>query len=413
MVKKMILLFCLCVFLAASCVPASTHTAEEATPQSIALPLTPTQEKIQGETGNQCIPPIVTWEFAMEPPRSKTPLPVVPPSSEWIFQTSLPEKNLYGYLELIEHHQDYDVVWVHIGEQYFRYRTNTEQWGTASFENETENDPLSWIFQDQDGKIWNLATSGQYFRFFRFNDNEQFEPINSSGVRGEIIFDRSQPPLVDKDNTFWFLAYDMPNQMSLFSFDPDTGEASAHLSGEYDAAFNPPYPFGRSIAFGQDGSIFLMRLKDAVIVRYDPSTRTSNDIVSLRSFDNTLTGFLGPNLFFDRRGNLWIEDYAWIDFRNLTIEGDPTLHQIVRSPLFITTGLNDISTFQWVRPSPMLESSDGRIWFDGGAAGLVWLDPQKGEWCKFTTIDSNILEDKDGNLWLLYDSNLYKYSITP
>jgi len=77
----------------------------------------------------------------------------------------------------------------------------------------------------------------------------------------------------------------------------------------------------------------------------------------------------------------------------------------------MTTGQNEIETYQWYRPRPMIESSDGRIWFDGSSAGLVWLDPQKGIWCKFTTIDSNILEDREGNLWLLYDSQLYKYSL--
>jgi len=45
-----------------------------------------------------------------------------------------------------------------------------------------------------------------------------------------------------------------------------------------------------SIAMGQDGSIFLIRLKDDVVVRYDPDTGTSEDIVtySLRSFTTIL-----------------------------------------------------------------------------------------------------------------------------
>jgi hypothetical protein len=414
MIKKIILLFCLGVFLAASCAPASAPTAEETTPQSAAFPLTPTQENIQGETGDQCIPPVATWEFAMEPPRSITPVPIVPPPSEWKVQTSLPEKDPDGYLALIEHHQAYDVIWVYDGEKYFRYRTDTRQWNTTSFENGIENDFPSWLVQDQDGKVWDLASSGhgQYLRFFRLNDNDQFELIKGSEIPGSRISDLFQKPLVRKDNTFWFLVFDSPTTMSLYSFDPNTGEAKPHLSGIYGES-NPPYPFGRSIAMGQDGDIFLIRLKDDAIVRYDPDTGTSEDSTFLTRFHDELKKFIGPDLFVDRGGNLWVDDYVWIDFKNLNTGGFPTQHEIIRSPLFITTGQNDISTFQWGRPRPMLESSDGRIWFNGGAAGLVWLDPQKGLWCKFTTISSEILEDQDGNLWLLYDSNLYKYTLTP
>jgi hypothetical protein len=386
------------MFLTVSCSPST-------------LPATATRESAQSETGDECVPSEAEFDYPIKPPDGSEASPqFAPPPSEWKVQTSLPEYDPKATLQLIEHEPGYDVIWVISGDKYLRFRTDTKQWSSTLLSKDFGINVRS-VFQDQSGQVWAFGSfftpHDFYLRFLRLNDNGQFELVNSPGIKavfGDILY---QTPLVSKDGTFWMMVQDGLNQIALYSFDPNTGEAKPHLSGELKE-------FGWSIAMGQDGSIFLVRPKERDVVRYHPDTGTSENIVAYDKLVNVnLTDFFYPYLFVDRSGNLWIGDYVWMDFKNLTLEGLPTWHQIIRSPVFIGRYANQNLTFLWIRPRPMLQSSDGRIWFNGLAAGLVWLDPQKGLWCKFTTIDSEILEDRDGNLWLLYDSNLYKYSITP
>jgi hypothetical protein len=39
--------------------------------------------------------------------------------------------------------------------------------------------------------------------------------------------------------------------------------------------------------------------------------------------------------------------------------------------------------------------------------GLAWHQPETGEWCMFTSAKSNIIKDRQGNLWIVYDNALY------
>jgi hypothetical protein len=411
--KTKIAILLLAIILTA-CAPAITP-APTATSIPTALPPTPsataTQESTQNQVGDECIPPEAEWEYPIKPPDGSGGQPLsVPPPAAWIIQTSLTEispKAKLETLELIEHQPGYDVIWVTSGDKFLRFRTDTKQWSSVSLNNDLNMSPRS-LFQDPNGRVWAYgyypAHPTYFTRFLRLNDNDQFEFADNGGIQGEepVLIG---PPLVSKDSTFWILVSGKDG-MALYSFDPNTRKAKRHLAGGLGE-------FGLSIAMGLDGSVFLVRPNEKQVVRYYPDSGLSDTIVVYYRFEGDLTDNHYPDLFVDRSGNLWIGDYVWIDFKHLTAEGGYTWHQIIRSPLFISKYGNLRAIYLWMRPRPMLQSVDGRIWFRGFAAGLVWLDPQKGLWCKFTTIDSNILEDRDGNLWLLYDSNLYKYSITP
>lgn len=410
MTKKLLLLCSFIILFAVSCVPSAIRNLESEEVQGTSFPATATWENIQNEAGSQCIPPESEWEFPIEPPLSIMPPPIIPPPSEWKMQIGLPENDPNATLAFIERQADYDVVWVESSEKFLRYRVDTKQWSRVSLSNDLEINDLRYLFQDQSGQVWAFgyfqSASVYLARFLRLNYTEQFEFVDDGDLQVYPAFTR-QNLLVGKDGTFWILLNDDVNKkMTLSNFDPNTRKLKQYLDGEVNE-------FGWSIAMGQDGSIFLVRPNNGEVVRYYPDTRASENFGVHYRFEGNLTDFFYPHLFVDRSGNLWIGDYVWIDFKNLTAEGNPTWHQIIRSPAFISKNGNLRQTYLWMRPRPMLESYDGRIWFRGGAAGLVWLDPHQGLWCKFTTIDSEILEDRDGNLWLLYDSNLYKYSLTP
>jgi len=84
---------------------------------------------------------------------------------------------------------------------------------------------------------------------------------------------------------------------------------------------------------------------------------------------------------------------------------------MIRSPIFITNILWSGLDYRWKSPKVVLESSDDRVWFQSDENGMVWLDPDEEQWCWFTTEKSNIVEDAEGNLWMIADGKLYKNAI--
>jgi hypothetical protein len=57
-----------------------------------------------------------------------------------------------------------------------------------------------------------------------------------------------------------------------------------------------------------------------------------------------------------------------------------------------------------------MDTQDGRLWYSS-LRGSGWVNPATAQWCLFTTYQSNILEDSTGNLWMIADGDLYKYSL--
>ena len=111
------------------------------------------------------------------------------------------------------------------------------------------------------------------------------------------------------------------------------------------------------------------------------------------------------HLFVDHTDRLWFHDYGWL-------EPDGTWYQIIRSPVFISEGMQDYIRYSWERPDIVIESLDGLLWFRF-TMGLVRLDPRTAKWCWFTTYPSNIVEDQDHTLWMIADGKLYRYQLEP
>ena len=142
-----------------------------------------------------------------------------------------------------------------------------------------------------------------------------------------------------------------------------------------------------------------------ITFRIDPDGKRK--IIALTNSDlNTIDyRWQWQGLLIDTSNNLWIGDYAIV---NLDETSDAFLSKkiIIRSPVFITNRVNDRAEVVWSRPSPNNATEDGRIWYSS-LRGDAWHQPETGEWCMFTTAESNIVKDGDGNLWLVYDNALY------
>jgi hypothetical protein len=121
-------------------------------------------------------------------------------------------------------------------------------------------------------------------------------------------------------------------------------------------------------------------------------------------------------LYFDREGRLWLSNKGWLDFKD---PANPVWYEIIPSAVFLTDNGEFVgdnpegsrSRYGWREPSKIYQSSNGWYWFT--ADGIIRLDPQEAEWCRFTTGRSPVVEDEDGYLWIVVYDKLYKYDLEP
>ena len=255
----------------------------------------------------------------------------------------------------------------------------------------------SGIYLGDSGKIWKLT------RYIEHKETEigvydeevqKFQPLafSTNLPRAATVFDKQR-------EVFWaFGGAGGPNK--IYSIDPISLEIKEHVS----------FPSGsisieKGIAISSSGNIFFITINGNQ--RWDQS---SYDVFKFNPSKNTIESIRNKHpqlwyriyfepffvIFLDKNENLWIGTQAWV-----TPAGE--WYKILHIPLILRSGL----VYDRGDPSIVLESSDNRLWIEF-PNGMAWLNPQKGEWCWFTTYRNNIKEDTNGNLWMIAGEELYK-----
>jgi hypothetical protein len=368
---------------------------------SQALPIT------QGGSENSCIPAITTFAFPVRPENSSSQsvLPTKLPGSPWQVEVQLPtlpdgglETNWILATHASNQHEEIWVrrQWTVIGKNNNRmtdelwvYSTDIRQWRSVP-EQLADNSLIGELFAATNGTLWShnyISKPGEAL-FSIYNENtKQFEPENATtGIPdGKIV--------QDQNGVIWVIPY----QDHIYSYNTVTEQIQKYTT--------LPGPVVYDAALARDGSIYILKgssylvtASDEELFHFDPKTAKVERIgVPLDPFPVFL------HLLVDHTGRLWLDDRGWMD-------SNGKWYQLLHSPIFITQNLESGADYRWQTPNIMLESSDGRLWFKSDN-GLAWLDPQKGEWCWFTTYPSNIVEDQQHNLWIVADNKLYKDSL--
>ncbi len=340
---------------------------------------------------------------------------VVPPSP-WQIETSLPEfDGLTNWeqrdLGVIQTRQvdNYFEIWIHVSDGLEKqgylalYRTDTKEWKVVP-----EN--IDTLIVDKNGLLWGSYSGylGYASSMFESNALSKYDEFTNTFIpvenmnnipavvekAGSLFFSRV---LLDKEGVFWIL---VPTD-GIYKYDPNSGEVKKvfEFYGQpfRDAEINSKgiiYVLFNNIYYrdGEEQLIYLLK-------KYDTKTAKKSDI----SLIYTLEPYPSPfTLLIDSQDRLWLDNIAYIE--------NGSLYQIQRSPLFISPIREAYNDYRYKSASVVLESSDGRMWFEH-QNGMISLDPSKGEWCWFTTYQSNIVEDSDHNLWMIADGKLYKNSL--
>lgn len=366
---------------------------------------------------DDCIPPGETFAYPVNPQDGIVSIPNVLPPAPWeVVQTPFYDENVSLVERDVLTSRTYNgqrELWLKNDRQITIYYPDSKTWKNVPATIGDSQIYIDKLFITQDNTVfglpsWHYSMETTKFLLSKYNEaTEQFE--YAPGTQEILVPSSSRlgsfPHFVVLDaekNIFWVLVTDD----GIYSYNPQTEVSQKHLAlpdvGEYTLL---------DVTFSPDGNIYYYAVKPGGSVTHQNS-RLYRFEISTESISSTIIRLepsqTSPSIFADHSGRVWYGALGWM-------EADGTWYQMVRSPLFITNVLWSGMEYRWKSPTIILESSDYRLWYVGiDNKGTVWLDPEAGKWCLFTSYKTNnIVEDQEQNLWAVFDGELYRYPLNP
>ncbi len=372
---------------------------------SCGVPATPISNQSQATDtvkSDTCLPPLYNgFSYSIKANTENQLYPglnmFVSPPSPWQILTSLPEfigktKGKQRNVTVIQTREldNHLEIWVRISSELNEpgslamYRMDTGKW-------EVIPEQITKLSIDKNGSIWG-SHSGSSSAIIPVDNrilskfNEQTRTFTvvkdvqnlASGVERDGIYYYSDV-LLDKDGMFWIL---VPID-GIYKYNPTTGDVKKFfdLPGTFSdatiAANGTIYVLIHD-QFYQDGKL----VTQSLLKLYVPETGKVGEFPLVYN----LEPYPYPNnILIDTRGRVWLDSVAYIG-------EDGELYQIQRSPLFLSPVREVDGDYRYKMARIILGSSDGRLWFLHPNNGMIYLDPDKGQWCWFTTYQSNIRE---------------------
>lgn len=360
-----------------------------------------------------CISPPETFAYSISPQedpiQSQATVPSIPGQLVATVESGFEYAEVFG-IRIQNNHQE---IWLRADQKegslrrFLIYNPSSKKWDTVSAEigNRIQ---IEKLFFTEDGAVYGIPDLNRQDETNEFSvlskhneETKTFEfvkPLQKIPATSKDKYRTTQVIFDAQRELFWFLVPDD----AIYSFCPETQEVEKHLDipGEetYDVVKAGISTSGNIYMLSHRGFVYT-NIDGIQLTKFDPNTG------SIEQFSIPLNPWpVVDDLFVDRSERVWFGAVGWL-------EPDGTWYQMVPSPIFITnirfSGLEN----RWKFPTIELESKDGRLWMKF-VNGLVWLDPEKKNWCWFTTKESNIFEDIDGDLWMVADNSLYKLPIS-
>jgi len=217
----------------------------------------------------------------------------------------------------------------------------------------------------------------------------EFEVIvRSTGVFAKEIYDVE----IDADHLFWLLIYEKDKTFGyqLFSFNLYAGESQL---------FEVQDGWVQEVETDINGNLFILLYRGGNNEIY---LVTKSGLNWQGSYNISVPPAIWApsHLFISDNNQLWLSDALWFPKAGYT--SDKRI--IIRSPIFVREDVR--YSIVWEHPIPQAVSDDGRVWFRSDQ-GVTWFQPETGQWCMFSTAQSNIVKDRTGNLWLIYNDTLF------
>ena len=353
--------------------------------------------EVMTETENLevCLPPIIKSSLplgenvtlSLEELESSTA--TLPPLA-WDKAEELPfSENSDPRIELINPRSRSLTLWFRVQEQstmsFWTYSLETQKWNAVASPSKVDH-----YFFDTESQLWFIVEGNVELQFYKIDQAEnklkEMLIIDASKLNNRIL-DFAYSP----EHSLWVIMSNPTtlNQI-LVNLDLQTGKVTDHVTlSEYIIGVDTD----------EKGNVFSLNNK-GVVERFNPKAKTVS--YTYLSPKSSYWNAGETEFFFTETGQVYLNDLAWFENDDYS----SNLHLIFRSAVFVTQTDDGSGSFVWESPEPQAETEDGRIWYKS-MRGLAWHQPETGEWCMFTSAKSNIIKDRQGNLWIVYDNALY------
>jgi hypothetical protein len=372
-----------------------------------------------------CLPPLEP--FAYNSQKGPTQPPTLP-SSPWedIAPLAIPSETAIGTLYEIQHISSSEIWvqrnWIERNDEdktlsdYVLYNFKSGVWRIIPAQVENGGVYVDQIYEDNNGNIWGrnivyITSSAKKPKTIlskfdpiveRFVPQNQLENIPTQYNTEDSQFLGSEfanEVVLDANNSKFFV---IAHNDAIYEFDL--------LSEKVMKLVDIPGIFAINPIVSPAGEIYLLNhfinyapnnyIERMDLYKFTPETTQ----ISRLPVNLDARGAFFLNVFIDRQERLWMDSVGWMESDGSTYGA---WYQIQRSPLFTFSIRESGNDYRWRPARVMFQSSDNTLWFRH-ENGTFSLDPEKGEWCWFTTYQSNIVEDSDRNLWMIADNKLYK-----
>jgi hypothetical protein len=347
------------------------------------------------------------------------------PGSPWQLEVEIPAQlshdfSIFNQVLAVREIASNDEIWIsgysedeHI---FAIYTPNTQTWETIPNRVSGTQFIVGKVIVGNDGEVWGANdwnreeenVLGENFPVLsQFNEETRQFEIPEGVIEISIppqpddYYSQSvspQPEIVlDSQGVFWIFV----NHDGIYRYDPITGLAERRT----DLA---NYPVGMAVLSPDDSIYFtkpidqwnttreLFTLSEGTLLQYNP---VSNDILSVNIPDKDWP--VTNSMLFTRAGRLWL---GAVGYREI----DGIWNLLHLNP---EEYLRNAGQYQWGMPGLIMESSDGRLWYnryaDSNDDGTAWYDPQTGEGCLFTNYPAEVIEFNQ-QLWMVAGVNLYR-----
>jgi hypothetical protein len=366
-------------------------------------------------------PPPFPWEMRTEIP-------------EWVLNEIINTNNRDGIawwtanLDLARTISEHTELWIHLDRHYIRYNTGSDVFSVFSTSPYDKNGKIyrdvqvKDLFETVTGQIFGVNYPEGYdtvwlqevplfsvfnevedrFEFYDVGLNFSAEEVGwgyveMTGRYGVIISHSSSVIWIyqQQDGLFSYNLHDFKLRHYETSFD-----------GIVEKMISTPIGF---LIFGQhrgDTHKMSTLLNAGELLRYYPASQHTEEV----AIPSTPWPDYGTLIYTDS-GNLWIGIHGYLTKEGSWILKNPD------STTYIDLGRTSLS-YNWAQPDLLFQSSNGYLWFTNdrgdtlGIEGTAWYDTETEKGCWFTTEPSSIVEDGEGNLWMLIEEKIYKYSLS-
>lgn len=353
------------------------------------------------------------------------------PMAPWEIVSSMPSEYLEGHLVndveivLARSIDGTDEVWSilpviypepQIDSTFGVYTLDTQEWRKIPAKIENTNLFVQELFLTNDGTVWGktaweASSSGELSPnqgsiLSKFNEQKQRFELDPNAI--EIPFTNQQlsPEIIlDKQDVFWIIVH----RDGIYKYDSNSETILKQadlrdLTIVVDSALAP------------DGTIYLQEKDDEKLYSKDLFFQIYEGMFFKFSPDTgiveqieipDLPWPIHSGMIVTNAGELWL---GAIGQRKM----DETWDMMHPDPEGYFDHAGD---YNWAPPRLMLESSDGRLWYQKylGASlrneGTAWYNPNTGDGCMFTNVPANIIEDDQQQLWMIADGKLYRYEL--